>query len=263
MNWEAHDIAAHREAYERGLIAGVNGWSAEAGPMVGGYPHEDLSSVTSFMLTGDAKEKRKWCSVLPKMANVRSLWVKTTVNQHLFDVICGLPRLERVDFWGTSITQCSALQHAPVLTELSLMSAPRLLSIGPISALKRLRALSLEGNFRYISDLASLEELTSLQGLQLGGLQTRQQKYASLRPMTALSELTYLRMYRVIIDDGDLTPLEELPKLEYLFIDEGMLKHWTRRAFQRLHEALPRLRNRTVERAATDAAFRRTHGISD
>ena len=127
--------------------------------------------------------------------------------------------------------------------------------------MKSLTSLSIRSKFASITRIPDLGALTSLRGLTLSGRDYHSQNYESLEPLAELKDLQLLDLFALNLANHDARPLTRLTALEYLFLDKTRLGRWSVATFRMLYEKLPRLRNKLIERAATDREFQTKYRI--
>jgi internalin A len=161
------------------------------------------------------------------------------------DGIEALPALRKLTLLQVPLRTLDRIQHAVELRELRVFLLPRLESIAALAKLKQLSSLSLE-RVRKIRDLSTVGEIASLEDLhleslpmpssldfigQLARLKKLKLKLSgripSLRLVLALKQLEVLHLgQKLIVDDGDLSVLLEMPALETaVFWDRSPYSH--------------------------------------
>jgi len=262
MEFDRREIALIAQADERGLWPISARWESEIRHALAALgPDTDLGSTRGLWIGGGAEMKKRWQVSIARATNVHYLRAKMNVNQPLFDNICALPALRRLDIEFSSVTNIDGLASLKSLTHFGLGASPRLKSIAPLADIRTLRSLGFHGSFRNIRDLEPISSLFSLEGLVLAGPDTKIQRYESFRPLESLANLRLFESWSVRVRSGGLLPLRKLQTLEYLSIPALQLKFWPKKEFQALHEALPNLKNDVVRLAATDAEFQRQYSI--
>ena len=144
--------------------------------------------------------------------------------------------LERLVLMGTDITDISPLvsmadletlylTHSQVddlmplaqlknLKSLGLYSSDRVTDISPISGVRTLEMLDLEGTA--VSDISALAGMRSMRQLDIRGL-----KIADLNPLMNMLELFSFHAEQTLVED--LTPLSSSIKLKYLYLAKTMV----------------------------------------
>ncbi len=121
-------------------------------------------------------------------------------------------KLESIDLSENDIEHVDVLEDLRELTTLNL-SGNEIENLRPLRKLNNLRTLNLQGN-RYISDLTWLENLVSLDTLNLSD-----NAIEDVTPLAGLTTLTYLDLSRNLIKD--VSPLASLTNLNTLRIGEN------------------------------------------
>jgi hypothetical protein len=262
MAFDRRELLLIQQADERGLWPSCHRWESDSQHTLAALePEADLGSTQGLWIGGGAEMKKRWQASIARATSVRYLRAKMHINQPMFDSICTLPDLRRLDIARSSVANINGLRSLRSFTHFWLGASPALKSIAPLANLSALRSLGFHGSFRNISDLEPLAGLTSLEGLVLAGPDTKIQRYESFRPLEALGKLRLFDTWSVRVRSGGLLPLRKLQTLEYLSLPALQLRFWPKKEFQALHEALPNLKNDVVRLAATDAEFQRQYGI--
>jgi hypothetical protein len=162
---------------------------------------------------------RRWCQLLPTLANVRTLLLTTRVPQILFDAVCQMPYLEDLWIKWSGITNIEPIQRLTTLRYFHLGSSTALRSIHPLTKMSELKWLGLE-NLKRIDNIEPVGSLTELEGLTLEGGMWTTWKVRSLMPLSSLENLRYLSLAGLRSDDRTLAPLFSLRRLE-TFIAPG------------------------------------------
>jgi hypothetical protein len=131
-------------------------------------------------------------------------------------------KLKKLTITRRGLRSLAGIEQFGALEELDL----RMLSIedlGPLAALPRLRVLRLRG-LTAAHDLTPLAEVSTLERLEVSraGIEEADIVHVdSIRPLSSLTRLTEVVLSGTAIDDGDLAPLSELPRLRRLVIAEN------------------------------------------
>lgn len=177
-----------------------------------------LSITQTTLKPGQQKALvREWCALLPKLANVHTLWFHTKVTQEIFEAACAMPNLEGLYIKWSAITSLVPIVGLKRLAHLHLGGAPSATHIEAVAQLPALVSLDIT-NVRAAGDLRFLQGLPKLRELWVGGDSNslKPLMIASLEPLTALRELELLTLTTVRLADGSLAPLAELPRLTHL-----------------------------------------------
>jgi len=180
---------------------------------------EAISMALDFP-TASSKKTRKeiedtWINTLPKLEKLKTLAVKHRLNQNFFEVICQLPNLERLYFFGSNVEDISSIAKLTKLQRLNLHSFTRLTDISPLSSLENLKVLSIDNCFK-VKNYEIIGELTGLIGLELCGdtFAPKRLRLNSLKPYTTLKHLKHLDFSSASIIDGSYEYILEMKNLE-------------------------------------------------
>ncbi len=182
------------------------------------------------------KLRKCWIDALPRLTNVRVLWVEYKVSQPLFEAICEMHNLEALWIKWSGIKSLQSLLKLKNLESLHIGSSTQLESITPIANLKQLKWLELE-NIKKIQDISPLGECVQFLGLGIDGSIWTTQRVVSLGPLSRLTELKYLSIVNLRSVDRSLKPLYGLHKLERLH----MALWWAKPEVEELKRINPRL----------------------
>lgn len=224
-------------------------------------PEEAISNKTkNIFLGGDQLEK--WLKVLPQLANVEKVIIPgTAISDRLMCAVCEHRTIKRLQFDSTRLNTFDMLGELTELTHLAIGSSPRIDSLKPISKLKSLISLSIQGNFPKIHNLADIRPLTQLKGLSLCGQDYKKIKLISLADLVYLQNLEFLSLIAISVEQDGLTPVTKLPKLEILQLRHQRPSEWSKEDYEMLYQSNPRLKGSLIKRAATDEKFRKIMGI--
>jgi hypothetical protein len=126
-------------------------------------------------------------------------------------------RLRRLTLTGSGVRSLAGMEALAALEELRLIMLP-VDDLSPLAGLNRLASIELTGLTR-AHDLTPLGTLRSLRRLVIAraGIEYRDIVHVnSLRPLAAAAALEELTLQAAVVDDGDLGPLADLPKLRQL-----------------------------------------------
>ena len=220
----------------------------------------ETSQAEFLHLAFDAKQRLYWIKQLPKLEKLRFLEIKSKPNQELFEAICAVPNLERLNIFWSNIIDLTPIKHLKNLTHFSLGSSPKLDTFDPLAKLESLISLGIDGNHRAICDLSPLSDLQGLRGLMLCGADYTTQYYETLRPLASLQEMVFFSLVKIKTGDRGLHFLSSFQKLKYLALLN--LSNWPAKEYEMLYRALPELDCEELNLAATDAAYRRKKRIT-
>ncbi len=129
----------------------------------------------------------------------------------------GWTRLRRLSITGRGMRSLTGLDNLTALEELDL-ELLEVEDLGPLAALSGLRSLNLVG-LRAAHDLSPLAGLRNLERVRVARAGMGDDVHvASVRPLAALDRLEEVVLSGTVIDDGDLSPVAELPRLRKLVI---------------------------------------------
>jgi len=160
---------------------------------------------------------QRWCTLLPTLANVRTLWFQSKVTQEMFEAACAMPGLRGLYIKWSAISSLAPLATLRSLTHLHLGGAPSATGLEALARLPDLIDLELH-NVRAAADLSFLQGLEGLRALDLAGdgNSLKPLKLESLAPLAAMTGLERLSLSTIRVADGSLAPLAALPKLRWL-----------------------------------------------
>jgi Leucine-rich repeat (LRR) protein len=229
-------------------------------PLRDEYVTADRASIDaeSLHLYIEPRERTRWVRQLPRMNRLRFLEVKSRPNQELFEAICRVPNLERLNIYWSNIVDLEPVRSLRKLTHFNLGSSPKVKSLEPLGELRSLSALGLIAP-RSCSDLQPVGKLTRLRGLSLGARDYTTHVYDSLVPLAGLSEIVYFSIFAIRTKDSSLQPLSSFSKLKYLHL--LTLSNWPAEEYVRLRASLPHVDCEELRKAANDADFRRANRI--
>lgn len=181
---------------------------------------ERLSLAITQTTLKPAQQKalvREWCTLLPTLDKVRTLWFHTKVTQEMFEAACAMPNLEGLYIKWSAISSLAPIAGLKRLAHLHLGGAPSATHIEALAQLPALVSLDVT-NVRAAGDLRFLQGLPKLRELWVGGDSNSLKPLLieSLAPLAALRELELLTLTTVRLADGSLAPLAELPRLTHL-----------------------------------------------
>lgn len=175
--------------------------------------------ITQTSLTA-AKQKalvRDWCTLLPTLGNVRTLWFHSKVTQAMFEAACAMPALEGLYVKWSGITTLAPMAGMPSLACFHLGSTPSAGGLDALATLPRLVDLEIS-NVRAAADLRFVEGLAGLRALSVSGDSNsiKALDIPSLAPLAHLHALERLTLATVRVAQPSLAPLAGLANLKYL-----------------------------------------------
>ncbi len=153
-----------------------------------------------------------WCEKLPKLLEVKYIWLPSRVNQKIFDAVCQMENLEGIWIKWSGIKNIDNLIQLKKLKHLHLGSSSQVESIEVLGKLTNLETLETE-QLNKISDFSILANLTQLEGLGIDGSIWTAQKIDTLEPLRNLKKLKYLTTTNSRIKDKSFDPVLELTNL--------------------------------------------------
>jgi hypothetical protein len=188
--------------------------------------------------TSDQKRiLQEWCEFFHEESPIRELALRSRVPLGLFEAVCHQQSLARLHVkWGP-VVDLAPLRRLRQLEGLSL-GTTSVEDISPIAELPKLKFLQLE-NLKHVHDFSALSGACRLEFLEIEGYPQGPQKIhvKDLAFAHRLHDLRALRIGYALVDNGDISPLLNLRKLEYL--DLPPIAQSDR---DRLLAALPKLR---------------------
>jgi hypothetical protein len=179
----------------------------------------------------------QWCDELPKLHDVRWLWLNSRTPQPLFEAACKMPNLEGLWVKWTAAESITSLSQSRAIRYLHLGHCDRVDSFAPLAHLNDLQWLGLE-HFPKIESIDSLARLISLVGLSVQGSMLSAQRIKTLQPLRDMVNLRYLNLANVRVDDESLSSLAGMHNLETLVLPSW----WDESAVHAIRCANPRLR---------------------
>ena len=188
------------------------------------YDGEDklIINCTQLDESYSAKDKKRiwmeWCDFLVNNPDIfTELMFCTRMPQDLFDAVCAQRRLKKLHIkWGV-YPDISKLENLQELEYLHIGSGRSVSSLEPISKLENLVALSIE-NFQKIDDYTPLTHLKYLESLALEGdfAAPKILKVQSLGFLRHMKQLRFFSFLTAKLMDTDYSPILELHNLEHL-----------------------------------------------
>ena len=185
--------------------------------------------------------------------------MKSRPNQELFEAICSIPNLERLNMYWSNITDLTPIKNLQKLTHLCIGSSPKLSTFDPLSDLGSLVSLFIQGNHKKITNISPVGELRSLKGLALCGADYTTQYYDTLMPLGQLKNIIYFSLVAVKTGDRRLEFISRFEKLKYLDIQAN--SYWSAADYKLLHTKFPIVDCEDLKLAATDENYRKRKRI--
>ncbi|MCD8740292.1 hypothetical protein LT679_06725 [Mucilaginibacter roseus] len=170
------------------------------------------------------KELRNaWKMTLPKLFNVKYLFVEHQIDQEFFESICKMPNLEGLYIKWSRITDLSPIDNLFKLKHLHLGSTPGLLKLNGLNKLNFLQSLELE-NTKGITDYSVLGKLVWLESLVItGSVNSPRVKMDTLDFLTTLTKLKVLVLY-VSLKSNSIEPMLMLNNLVKLYLSDNLYR---------------------------------------
>lgn len=163
--------------------------------------------------------------------------VASAVDQSFLEEIAMLGGLERLEFrWPVTATDLSPLRNLDRLERLHIEGPRDVIDFTPLLDLPSLRFLFVE-QAPHLRDAEWLADAHHLEAIGFEGSMWTDQKLASVAPFGGLRALRGLFLGAVTLDDPNLDPLADCPKLQVL----QCARFAPREAFERLHQLKPGL----------------------
>jgi hypothetical protein len=195
-----------------------------------------ICTQTDLPASRQKKLVKEWCQTFPKLENVKILWLSSKVNQDLFEAVCEMKNLIGLNIKWSAIKRIDSIQKLKVLLYLNLGGSSQVESIDCLGNKRDLVWLEID-NFKKISDILALSQLSQLRGLSLEGSMWTTQIVDSLAPIGQLTNLEFLSIANLRAKDKTLAPLFNLKKLKTLHT----AKWWPKSEMSKLNKELPEL----------------------
>lgn len=178
----------------------------------------DYSQETDLSYSQLKKLRAQWIKVLPKLVNLKHLFVGHQLNQEYFEAICNIPNLKSLEVKVSRIKDFSSIGKLTKLEYLDFCGSPAIKSLKGIENLHKLKHCKLS-HFFEIENVNEISELKSLEKLTIFG--NIFGKNLNLKNVEPISELKNLKLLSLDIKTNlDISSLLKLKKLECLVIPE-------------------------------------------
>lgn len=168
-----------------------------------------------------AREQKKvidaWCDTLPHLIGIKLLWFSSRVPQKLFDAACRVPGLEGLYVKWSGIEDLTPIADASSLLYFHLGQSSKVSSIAALGNCRRFKWLGLE-LLSKIRNFQPLSHLRNLEGLSLEGSMGTTWRVNTLAALGSLAKLRYLSIANLRADDRSLAglfPLRHLATFHY------------------------------------------------
>jgi len=152
---------------------------------------------------------------LESLKQLKALWC-FDINEKDLQYISACNSLESLFVENIKTEKLEIFKKLNHLRVLSLETCPK------VTSLEALRELNLTGlaitHFKNVHDLAPLAGLVSLRALAVAGSMYTRMKVKSFKPLAELKELEFLHLTNIKADDESLKPLSALSNLSQLDI---------------------------------------------
>jgi hypothetical protein len=138
--------------------------------------------------------------------------------------ISELKSLKKLTIANSNLNSLAVLDGLCQLEKLELLNCRKLTLLDGLECFQRIKWLSIDGS-KPIQDFRAVSELPDLEVLNLSG-SGKIKSLAFLRPLKKLRAFSFAGS-TTSVEDGDLSPLEDLPELSMLMF--GPRKHYTHR----------------------------------
>ncbi len=164
------------------------------------------------------KLRVEWQKVLPKLENLKYLYLTHTVNQDYFESVCQIPNLKGLFVKNSRITDFSSIGKLKKLDQLNFSGGKAITNLNGIEKLTDLKYCVLDNFFRleFISELSDLQSLRKLH--LFAGIHGKKLNLKSIEPLSELKKLKELALD--IKTNIDIRPLLKLKELELLIVPD-------------------------------------------
>ncbi len=142
------------------------------------------------------------------------LWAYS-VDTSFLEEICSISSLQRLYMEAVRATDLTCLRHLPRLERLVVVGATRVPDLHWTSDLPSIRVLGLE-NFKLVSSLEPLSSLRQLEAIGVEGSMWSPMRVRSLAPLRNLENLRWVFLTNLRVSDRSLDALRGLPLLRVL-----------------------------------------------
>lgn len=154
-----------------------------------------------------------WCIELPKLKEVRYLWLPSRVSQKIFDSICEMENLEGLWIKWSGIKSIDKIIKLKNLKHFHLGSSSQVENIDVLGEMKNLITLETE-QLNKIIEFSVIGKLTQLKGLGIDGSIWTPQKIENIEFVSALQQLKYLTLTNTQIKQKSFDPILKLQNIE-------------------------------------------------
>lgn len=177
---------------------------------------DDLTDVeessTELLIQGKTKNIER----LKFFSNLTKLWIYT-VNQNEFNTILSFVNPKMLYIYELKVEDLSAISSLKDVEVLALEWNTKAQSLWDISKNTSLKSLSIK-DFSKLNDITPLQNGTRLELLDLSGGNSKDLKLNNLHTLKYLSNLKYLGLSNIKVQDESLLPISNLKGLQELEI---------------------------------------------
>lgn len=211
----------------------------------------NIGAWTSLPEKEFKKLKKDWMLIIPKLTNIKFLWVKGSINQDFFEAICEMNWLEALNLRGLiSIKNLAKIANLKILKHLNIESAGKLESIDGLSCLNNLITLHISG-LKLIKEIAPITKISTLKGLHIESNMWEKQYLKSISGIENLINLEYLSFDGTEFLQKDVSPIFKLKKLRNLEVGYW----WSIDDLKSLYSELPNLKYGSVKDAVESGEY--------
>jgi len=164
------------------------------------------------------KLRTEWQKILPKLDNLKYLYLSHTINQDYFETICKIPNLKGLFIHNSKISNFSSIGNLTKLEELHFCGSLGISTLDGIQNLTKLKFCVLD-KFFGIESVNEMSNLLTIEKLHLfAGLHGQKLNLKSIEPISELKNLKELALD--IKTNIDIRPLLRLEELELLILPD-------------------------------------------
>ncbi|MCO0600265.1 leucine-rich repeat domain-containing protein [Peribacillus butanolivorans] len=169
-------------------------------------------SSTELLIQGKTKNIER----LKSFYNLTKLWIYT-VNQNEFNTILSFVNPKMLHIYELKVEDLSIIGSLKDVEVLALEWNTKAQSLWDISKNTSLKSLSIK-DFSKLNDIRPLQNGTRLELLDLSGGESKDLKINNLQTLKYLSNLKYLGLSNIKVQDESLEPISKLKRLQELEI---------------------------------------------
>lgn len=170
----------------------------------------------------------EWIENLPKLSNIKNLYIRHIVDEDFFNAICKMQNLETLSFRTSKVEDISKIINLKKLVFLHLESFSKLEDIQPITNLPNLKYLSIDNCFK-ISNYEVISRINNLIALSIEGnsIAPKNLILNSLKEISDLQNLKHLSLFHTSIKDKtylEVSRLKQLVRLDATWKMKGEIR---------------------------------------